>query len=74
VPCNPGYYTDSTGWYCYGTSCDGSDSPRCPDGKVCPNAGTSQPILCQAGTISNGERTKCVPCNPGYYTDSTNKS
>jgi secretory phospholipase A2 len=76
VACAPGRFTGTPGRFCSGhfpDQCGSSSCDRCPAGHVCPASGTSQPIECQPGTVSNGPRTRCVPCRPGKYTSASGR-
>ena len=64
----PGYYSGREGFYCdHPEETPLSCFYKCPAGKICPGLGTYEPILCQAGTASNYERTQCLIAPPGYY-------
>jgi hypothetical protein len=70
VKCAPGRYQSKPGDYCsssFPVNCGGEVCPICPNGYICPGTGTSQPKICPPGTIANGLRTECVPCDPGRY-------
>ncbi|OAF72051.1 hypothetical protein A3Q56_00182 [Intoshia linei] len=56
VNCIIGKYTDTSG----STSCT-----TCKPGYKCENVGTFQPIICLAGTYSDGKT--CKTCESGFY-------
>ena len=59
--CGAGYYQQFAGH----TTCD-----ACPDGYMCPNARTSNPVECLPGTRSGqsgDDRSRCYECGFGYY-------
>jgi len=68
LPCAPGSFTSEDGHFCTNILCNKKKCPKCPKGHICPGSGTVSPVICKVGTISNYERTECLPCAPGSFT------
>jgi hypothetical protein len=60
VPCPKGTYTDFDG---------ANECMRCPDGHICPEPGTSRPEMCKANRAARFDRTACIICSNGFYSE-----
>lgn len=60
VPCPEGKYTAFDG----ATACD-----DCPDGHICPGKGTSRPEMCGSNKAATFDRTRCIDCSNGFYSN-----
>jgi hypothetical protein len=42
---------------------------RCLDGHICPQPGTSKPEMCQTNKAATFDRTACMDCSNGFYSN-----
>lgn len=63
VACPIGKYTDTDGAQCTAAGC----CLECPDGFICPQAGTTNPQMCKANTAAAYDHSVCINCSIGFY-------
>lgn len=74
LQCSPGYFTSSPGRKCTSSSNAASVCcSTCPRGHICPEQGTSEPIQCGPGTAANYQKTGCIKCSAGYFSDTSGR-